>query len=260
MRGWLASMMNLGEAYPSRCVSVNDTLMWGDSLACTYDDGAGQPIISVTDGWYYIPIMKEKGRPLLHAQETYLHGTPLRNLWSVLAHGALIGTMYQTGNDASKSEPCVWVTHEASEASSYTGFSLWSAFLGSSSITIRHGQRARRIEKTNPSAKRPRGHKDHQDTPQGDPREEVSAQAECFSPTYCRIQDQNAFPQALPGFETTVLMLPPCWRDSGGLPNCLLPRDFRGNKLVHVLGGAASPAILVRARRGHANQLSYSEC
>ena len=268
MRGWLASMMNFGEAYPSRCVSVNDTLMWGDSLACTYDDGAGQPIISVTDGWYYIPIMKKKGKPLLHAQETYLHGTPLRNLWSVLAHGDLIGTMYQTGNDASKSEPCVWVTHEAGEASSYSpgshlGDGYWFQFM----VCV-----SRELVDNYPA--RPRGSEDRENKSecQETTRTQGSPGHHRATPERRIRRRQNAFPAHTVGSRTKMLShkhcqdLRPlclCFPPAGEIQeDCQTPSSPGIFEAINqsMYWAEPRPRQFSSALRGHANQLSYSEC
>ncbi|CAE7490394.1 GABBR2 [Symbiodinium sp. CCMP2592] len=99
MRGWVSYMKALVEAYPGRCVSIDDTLNWAASSSMTYED-------------------------------TFFHGTNLRYLWSVLAHGGLFGEDYVT-DDHGSHEPCVWVTGSATEAAgsyasgTYIGVGYW---------------------------------------------------------------------------------------------------------------------------------------
>ncbi|CAE7488465.1 unnamed protein product [Symbiodinium sp. CCMP2592] len=89
MRGWASYM----KTYPGRCVSIHDTLNWGASTGMTYEDGAGQTVIHPTDGWTYVPAMNSD---IYNPQDTVLHGTNLRYLWSILAHGGLFGEDYVT--------------------------------------------------------------------------------------------------------------------------------------------------------------------
>ncbi|CAE6971381.1 unnamed protein product, partial [Symbiodinium sp. CCMP2592] len=127
MRGWVSFMKAMAEAYPGRCVSIDDTLNWGASTQMTYEDGASQITIRPTDGWVYVPAMNSD---IYDPQETFLHGTNLRYLWSILAHGGLFGEDYVT-DDHGSHEPCVWVTGHASEAAgsyasgTYLGGGYW---------------------------------------------------------------------------------------------------------------------------------------
>ncbi|CAE7345631.1 unnamed protein product [Symbiodinium sp. CCMP2592] len=127
MRGWVSFMKAMVETYPGRCVSIDDTLNWGASTPMTYEDGAGQTTIRPTDGWVYVPAMNSD---IYDPQETFLHGTNLRYLWSILAHGGLFGEDYVT-DDHGSHEPCVWVTGNASEAAgsyasgTYLGGGYW---------------------------------------------------------------------------------------------------------------------------------------
>ncbi|CAE7213840.1 unnamed protein product, partial [Symbiodinium sp. CCMP2592] len=127
MRGWASFMNTMAEAYPGRCVSIDDTLNWGASTQMTYEDGASQITIRPTDGWVYVPAMNSD---IYDPQETYLHGTNLRYLWSILAHGGLFGEDYVT-DDHGSHEPCVWVTGHAPEAAgsyasgTYLGGGYW---------------------------------------------------------------------------------------------------------------------------------------
>ncbi|CAE7775567.1 unnamed protein product [Symbiodinium sp. CCMP2592] len=91
MRGWVSFMKAMVEAYPGRCVSIDDTLNWRASTQMTYEDGASQITIRPTDGWVYVPAMNSD---IYDPQETFLHGTNLRYLWSILAHGGLFGEDY----------------------------------------------------------------------------------------------------------------------------------------------------------------------
>ncbi|CAE7039205.1 GABBR2 [Symbiodinium sp. CCMP2592] len=127
MRGWVSFMKAMAEAYPGRCVSIDDTLNWGASTQMTYEDGASQITIRPTDGWVYVPAMNSD---IYDPQETFLHGTNLRYLWSILAHGGLFGEDYVT-DDHGSHEPCVWVTGNAPEAAgsyasgTYLGGGYW---------------------------------------------------------------------------------------------------------------------------------------
>ncbi|CAE7248022.1 JNK [Symbiodinium sp. CCMP2592] len=127
MRGWASFMNAMAEAYPGRCVGIDDTLNWGASTQMTYEDGASQITIRPTDGWVYVPAMNSD---IYDPQETYLHGTNLRYLWSILAHGGLFGEDYVT-DDHGSHEPCVWVTGHAPEAAgsyasgTYLGGGYW---------------------------------------------------------------------------------------------------------------------------------------
>ncbi|CAE7541323.1 JNK [Symbiodinium sp. CCMP2592] len=127
MHGWASFMNTMAEAYPGRCVSIDDTLNWGASTQMTYEDGASQITIRPTDGWVYVPAMNSD---IYDPQETYLHGTNLRYLWSILAHGGLFGEDYVT-DDHGSHEPCVWVTGHAPEAAgsyasgTYLGGGYW---------------------------------------------------------------------------------------------------------------------------------------
>ncbi|CAE7380708.1 unnamed protein product, partial [Symbiodinium sp. CCMP2592] len=127
MRGWVSFMKAMAETYPGRCVSIDDTLNWGASTPMTYEDGAAQTTIRPTDGWVYVPAMNSG---IYDPQETFLHGTNLRYLWSILAHGGLFGEDYVT-DDHESHEPCVWVTGHAPEAASsyasgtYLGGGYW---------------------------------------------------------------------------------------------------------------------------------------
>ncbi|CAE7221730.1 unnamed protein product [Symbiodinium sp. CCMP2592] len=127
MNGWISFMKALVETYPGRCVSIDDTLNWGASTPMTYEDGASQVVIRPTDGWVYVPAINSD---IYDPQETYLHGTILRYLWSILAHGGLFGEDYVT-DDRGSHEPCVWVTGAAAEAASsyasgvYLGGGYW---------------------------------------------------------------------------------------------------------------------------------------
>lgn len=56
--GWLACMMKLGASFPNHAVNVCELLDWGMSTVVTYQDGAGNPIINATDGWYCVPMIK----------------------------------------------------------------------------------------------------------------------------------------------------------------------------------------------------------
>ncbi|CAE6936887.1 GIP [Symbiodinium sp. CCMP2592] len=127
MRGWVSFMKAMAEAYPGRCVSIDDTLNWGASTQMTYEDGASQITVRPTDGWVYVPAMNSD---IYDPQETLLHGTNLRYLWSILAHGGLFGEDYVT-DDHGSHEPCVWVTGHAPEAAgsyasgTYLGGGYW---------------------------------------------------------------------------------------------------------------------------------------
>ncbi|CAE7242240.1 unnamed protein product [Symbiodinium sp. CCMP2592] len=125
MRGWASFVNTMAEAYPGRCVSIDDTLNWGASTQMTYEDGASQITIRPTDGWVYVPAMNSD---IYDPQE--IHGTNLRYLWSILAHGGLFGEDYVT-DDHGSHEPCVWVTGHAPEAAgsyasgTYLGGGYW---------------------------------------------------------------------------------------------------------------------------------------
>ncbi|CAE7711400.1 NITA [Symbiodinium sp. CCMP2592] len=127
MNGWISFMKALVETYPGRCVSIDDTLNWSASTPMTYEDGASQVVIHPTDGWVYVPAINSD---IYDPQETYLHGSNLRYLWSILAHGGLFGEDYVT-DDHGSHEPCVWVTGAAAEAASsyasgvYLGGGYW---------------------------------------------------------------------------------------------------------------------------------------
>ncbi|CAE7806513.1 JNK [Symbiodinium sp. CCMP2592] len=139
----------IGEAYPGRCVSIDDTLNWGASTPMTYEDGAGQTTIRPTDGWVYVPAMNSD---IYDPQETFLHGTNLRYLWSILAHGGLFGEDYVT-DDHGSHEPCVWVTGHASEAASsyasgtYLGGGYWFQVMICVSRTVvnTHGRTTKKL-------------------------------------------------------------------------------------------------------------------
>ncbi|CAE7710265.1 GABBR2, partial [Symbiodinium sp. CCMP2592] len=105
MRGWVSFMKAMVEAYPGRCVSIDDTLDWGASTPMTYEDGAGQTTIRPTDGWVYVPAMNSD---IYDPQGTFLHGTNLRYLWSILAHGGLFGEDYVTDDHGSCRQLRVW--------------------------------------------------------------------------------------------------------------------------------------------------------
>ncbi|CAE6963895.1 GABBR2 [Symbiodinium sp. CCMP2592] len=120
-------MKALADTYPGRCVSIDDTLNRGASTPMAYEDGASQITIHPTDGWVYVPAMNSD---IYDPQETFLHGTNLRYLWSILAHGGLFGEDYVT-DDHGSHEPCVWVTGHAPEAAgsyasgTYLGGGYW---------------------------------------------------------------------------------------------------------------------------------------
>ncbi|CAE7035015.1 unnamed protein product [Symbiodinium sp. CCMP2592] len=149
MRGWVSFMKAMVEAYPGRCVSIDDTLNWGASTPMTYEDGAGQTTIRPTDGWVYVPAMNSD---IYDPQETFLHGTNLRYLWSILAHGGLFGEDYVT-DDHGSHEPCVWVTGHASEAASsyasgtYLGGGYWFQVMICVSRTVvnTHGRTTKKL-------------------------------------------------------------------------------------------------------------------
>ncbi|CAE7233872.1 unnamed protein product [Symbiodinium sp. CCMP2592] len=149
MRGWVSFMKAMAETYPGRCVSVDDTLNWGASAPMTYEDGAGQTTIRPTDGWVYVPAMNSD---IYDPQETFLRGTNLRYLWSILAHGGLFGEDYVT-DDHGSHEPCVWVTGHASEAASsyasgtYLGGGYWFQVMICVSRTVvnSHGRTTKRL-------------------------------------------------------------------------------------------------------------------
>ncbi|CAE7222918.1 GABBR2 [Symbiodinium sp. CCMP2592] len=149
MRGWVSFMKAMVEAYPGRCVSIDDTLNWGASTPMTYEDGAGQTTIRPTDGWVYVPAMNSD---IYDPQETFLHGTNLRYLWSILAHGGLFGEDYVT-DDHGSHEPCVWVTGHASEAAgsyasgTYLGGGYWFQVMICVSRTVvnTHGRTTKKL-------------------------------------------------------------------------------------------------------------------
>ena len=120
-KGWIAYMKAMGEAFPKYCVNVDETLNWGYMTMMVYADGAGEEKIGTQHRWYYVP---RAGSDVTDPQDTFLHGTSLRHLWSILAHGALIGDDYELEDGSPK--PCVWVTHSAPEAAGYSS----AAYLG----------------------------------------------------------------------------------------------------------------------------------
>ena len=101
--GWIAYMKlkAMGEAFPKYCVNVDETLNWGYMTMMVYADGAGEEKIGTQHRWYYVP---RAGSDVTDPQVTFLHGTSLRHLWSILAHGALIGDDYELEDGSPK--PC----------------------------------------------------------------------------------------------------------------------------------------------------------
>ena len=113
-KGWIAYLKAMGEAFPTYCVNVDETLNWGFMTVMVYTDGAGEEKIGTQHGWNFVP---RAGSDVVDPQQTYLHGTSMRHLWSILAHGGLVGEDYDLGDGSRK--PCVWVMRSAPEAAGY---------------------------------------------------------------------------------------------------------------------------------------------
>ena len=122
MKGWISYLRAKGEAFFDYCVNVDETLEWGASTVVTYSDGTGTEKIGVEHDWIYVP---RAGSRVYNPQDTYLHGTSMRFLWSIqsiLAHGGLVGEDYDIDNEGTR-RPSVEAPGYCSGA--YLGNGYW---------------------------------------------------------------------------------------------------------------------------------------
>ena len=108
-------MLDLGVVYPDVPVNVAETLDWDCSHLQQRDRRSDHQASGPLTGGVMCLSLTRCHYGICPTVHLYLHGPPLRNVWSLLAHSGLVGAEYDIDSRGHR-VPCVWVTHCGKEA------------------------------------------------------------------------------------------------------------------------------------------------